>query len=108
MVEYESKLWRTTQLGLLAGIPPLATPLGALLFDIGCGNSFKDWYFPEGGQEGGRKLQGNKALDASHAREAAQKRAAELQEFLDGPPRGNAEIDARARHDAERILRELL
>ena len=35
MVEYESPLWRTTQLGLLSGIPPLATPLGGLLQMIG-------------------------------------------------------------------------
>jgi hypothetical protein len=107
MVDYETNLWRTTQVGLLAGIPPLATPLGALLFEVGCGDSFKDWYFPEGGQEGGRKLQGNKAAGADEAREMARKRAAELRLFLSAPTRGDPTTDARARHDAARILEAL-
>ena len=107
MVEYEKELWRTTQTGLLAGIPPLATPLGALLFEVGCGDSFKDWYFPEGGQEGGRKLQGNKAYTDEQALDMAAKRAAELEAFLAGPSRGTAEMAARAREDAMRILAEL-
>jgi hypothetical protein len=62
MIEYEKPMWRSTFSGLLAGVPPGETPLGRLLSEVGCGSSFKDWYFPEGGQEGGRKLQGNKAL----------------------------------------------
>jgi hypothetical protein len=106
-VEYENPLWRETQKGLLAGIPPLATPLGGLLFDGGSGDSFKDWYFPEGGQEGGRKLQGNKAYTDEQAAEMATKRAAELEAFLAGPIRGSAEMDARAREDATRILAAL-
>ena len=106
-VEYEKAPWRSTQNGLLAGIPPLATPLGALLFDAGSGDSFKDWYFPEGGQEGGRKLQGNKAYTDEQAAEMAAKRAAELEAFLAGPSRGSPEMDARAREDATRILAAL-
>jgi hypothetical protein len=107
MVEYDKDLWRTTQSGLLAGIPPLATPLGALLFAVGCGDSFKDWYFPEGGQEGGPKLQGNKALTTDQALETARKRATELRSFLAAPPRGDPATDARARADATGILAEL-
>ena len=85
----------------------LATPLGALLFDVGRGDSFKDWYFPEGGQEGGRKLQGNRAYTVEQAGEMAAKRAAELEAFLAGPSRGSPEMDARAREDATRILAAL-
>jgi hypothetical protein len=107
MVEYEKALWHTTQRGLLAGIPPLATPLGSLLFDLGTGDSFKDWYFPEGGQEGGRKLQGNKAHSPEQAAEMRGKRARQLRDFLASPVRGDPEIDERARRDAERVLREL-
>lgn len=106
-VEYEQSLWQDTQGGLLAGIPPLATPLGALLFDAGSGDSFKDWYFPEGGQEGGRKLQGNKAYTDEQASEMAARRATELQAFLAGPNRGSPEMNARAREDATRILAAL-
>jgi hypothetical protein len=37
-------------------VPPAATPLGLVLLAAGC-RWFKDWYFPEGGREGGTKLQ---------------------------------------------------
>jgi hypothetical protein len=107
MIEYEKPMWRSTQLGLLAGIPPLATPLGGLLYAAGSGDSFKDWYFPEGGQEGGRKLQGNKAYTPEQAREMAEQRVAELRAYLASPPRGDAAIEARARRGAEQILGKL-
>jgi len=64
-IEYENPVWQSTFRDLLAGTPPADTPLGKLLASLGCGASYKDWYFPEGGQEGGRKLQGNKALTAA-------------------------------------------
>ena len=107
MAEYEKPDWHTTQRGLLAGIPPLATPLGALLFDVGVGDSFKDWYFPEGGMEGNRKLQGNRAYTADQRVEMRERRAAELRGFLAGPRHAPEEIDGRARQDAARILEAL-
>ena len=107
MVEYEKSMWIETQLGLLAGIPPLATRMGAMLYDIGCGDSFKDWYFPEGGQEGGRKLQGNRAYTDQQSLEMARQRAGELEHYLAAPSRGDAAFDARARATAVRILAEL-
>ncbi|HEY8741224.1 MAG TPA: DUF1122 family protein [Candidatus Dormibacteraeota bacterium] len=107
MAEYEKPDWHTTQVGLLAGIPPLATPLGALLFDVGCGDSFKDWYFPEGGMEGNRKLQGNKAYTQEQRREMREKRTDELQRFLASPQHAHPEIDRRARLNAETILATL-
>ncbi len=106
MIEYEKTMWKETQLGLLAGIPPLATPMGALLHRAGCGDSFKDWYFPEGGQEGGRKLQGNKAFDDRQAVEMAGRRSKELERFLAGAPSG-LPIDARARETAGDVLAEI-
>ncbi|MEA2683310.1 MAG: hypothetical protein QOK05_1638 [Chloroflexota bacterium] len=107
MAEYEKLDWQTTQRGLLAGIPPIATPLGALLFDLGTGDSFKDWYFPEGGMEGNRKLQGNKAYTPEQRVEMRTKRVLELKKFLDGPAHGSAEIDRRAREDARIVLEKL-
>ena len=107
MIEYEKPLWRVTQLGLLAGIPPIATPMGELLHELGAGSSFKDWYFPEGGQEGGRKLQGNRALSGEHAKQNAAARLAEVRAFLDGPARGEEPIAARARKAAGRLVEKL-
>lgn len=54
-----------TRKGLMFNIPPVITRLGFLLFSCGC-TWFKDWYFPEGGFEGGQKLQAEKALSSTH------------------------------------------
>ncbi|MFQ5880512.1 MAG: DUF1122 family protein [Dehalococcoidia bacterium] len=62
MVEYDTTRWRQTERALVAGVAPEDTELGRLLADAGCGASYKDWYFSEGGAEGPRKLQGRKAL----------------------------------------------
>ena len=107
MAEYEKLDWHTTQRGLLAGIPPIATPLGALLFALGTGDSFKDWYFPEGGMEGSRKLQGNRAYSAEQRVEMHRKRADELRRFLAAPVQGPPDIDRRARETAGLLLDRL-
>jgi hypothetical protein len=107
MAEYEKLDWHTTQRGLLAGIPAPATPMGALFFDLGVGDSFKDWYFPEGGMEGNRKLQGNRAYSAEQRTQMHARRAQELRAFLSGPRHAPEAIDARAREDAARVLAAL-
>ena len=56
MVEYESPEQQATARSLASGIPPVATPLGYMLFSIGCGVGFRDWYITEGVSEGPRKL----------------------------------------------------
>jgi hypothetical protein len=82
MVEYESDGWEETRLSIACGIPPVATPLGSMLFRVGCGVAFKDWHFAEGGSEGPRKLQGYKALNEEHRRTRAGEMAAGLHTFL--------------------------
>jgi len=44
---------------------------------------FKDWYFPEGGLEGGQKLQANKPMDERHNCERIDATVKELTDFLD-------------------------
>ena len=58
MVEYESGGWDETRLSIGCGIPPVVTPLGGMLFRAGCGVSFKDWHFAEGGQRGPQEASG--------------------------------------------------
>jgi hypothetical protein len=82
MVEYESPHRRETFDGLLHGVPPVATPLGLMLFLAGTGDSFKDWYYAEGGMEGPRKLQGNRALNAADRRHKWEALRRELQTYL--------------------------
>lgn len=56
MVEYDSLEQQAAARSLALGSPPILTPLGYMLFLVGCGTSFKDWHFAEGGSEGPRKL----------------------------------------------------
>jgi hypothetical protein len=102
-VYYEHPALATTPLLLGAGVPPQVTELGWLLWQAGA-RWFKDWYFPEGWAEGGRKLQGTLPPDARQgARQEAIARKA-LQAFLARTdlPDGPEWVDARAR--AERMI----
>lgn len=105
MIEYDSPGQRETARSLEVGIPPAATPLGYLLYSIGCGAGFRNWYFAEGGSEGPRKLQGYKPLNEVNAREKARELARELLEFLNRPfnPR-HADVEEPARQRATEIL----
>lgn len=58
-VEYEND--RETAKALELDVPAPASRMGYLLFQNGV-TWYKDWYFPEGFMEGGRKLQGKKAF----------------------------------------------
>ena len=78
MVAYESD---ETEAGLRRRVPPSATPLGLALLKVGC-RWFKDWYYPEGGREGGTKLQGTLPLDDERREAAERELAAELRAFL--------------------------
>ena len=105
MVEYESPSQRATERILGLGYPPAASPLGSLLLAAGC-LSFRDWYIPEGGREGPRKLQGFKPLDEGQAKARALAKA--LQELLKQPPKGeHGQWGQMARQGAARALRAL-
>jgi hypothetical protein len=89
MVGYEAD---DTQRALRRRVPPAATPLGLALLRAGC-RWFKDWYFPEGGREGGTKLQGTLPLDERRRNQAEAELAAELRAFLDRSDGEEADID---------------
>jgi len=82
MIEYESEYRRLTARSLLVGVPPDATPIGRLLYISGCGYSIKNWYIPEGGKEGLRKLQGFKPLDRKHQISSAKKQIDILNNYI--------------------------
>lgn len=98
----EGELARGTRAGLTAGVPLLTTPIGFLLYRADCWLGLRDWLFPEGGREGPRKLQGNKALNAEHARQRASEIVPVLENFLEQPARDD--IERRAQQRAEIIL----
>ncbi|HEX2025162.1 MAG TPA: DUF1122 family protein [Actinomycetota bacterium] len=78
MVAYERD---ETERALRRKAPPPATPLGLAMLRAGV-RWFKDWYYPEGGREGGTKLQGTLPLDDERRRESERRLILELEAFL--------------------------
>lgn len=106
MVEYDSPVEQDTARALSLGIPPAATSLGYMMFLVGCGAGFKDWYFAESGNEGPRKLQGYKALNREQAQLKAREMARELEAFLSRPASSaESELERAARQTAREIIR---
>jgi hypothetical protein len=83
MVEYDSPFHEATARMLTLGYPPVTTPLGYRLFQAGV-RSYRDWYIPEGGREGPRKLQGFKPLNDEISREKTAALLAEVNAVLAG------------------------
>ncbi len=107
MVEYESPAQKESERILGLDYPPVTSPLGYLLFRVGC-RSFRDWYISEGGREGPRKLQGFKPLNEALAEERTQALRRQVEECLAGaesPQHG--ERGRAARRLARAVLEEL-
>ena len=105
MVEYDSPEQQDTARSLAMSIPPIATPLGCMLFLAGCGAGFKNWHFAEGGSEGPRKLQGYKALNSRHAQPKTGEAIQELIAFLGKLPSvAGSELERAAQNRALAIL----
>lgn len=104
MVEYDSPSQQETARALTSGVPPAATETGYRMFEAGC-RSFRDWYIPEGGREGPRKLQGFKPYNEEIAREKTDALREELEAFVSksGEVYGE-EIAARAVERAKQAL----
>ena len=93
MVAYEGD---ETERALRRTVPPAATELGLVMLRAGC-RWFKDWYYPEGGREGGTKLQGTLPLDDQRKRASEERLRAELEECL-ASGRGTEADHERARN----------
>ena len=107
MVEYDSPTHRATARILTLGYPQVCSPIGYLMFGIGC-RSYRDWYISEGGREGPRKMQGFMPLNEEIRREKEGKLREELRAFLSRPDGDSREEWAEvARRNAQAVL-ELL
>ena len=107
MVEYDSPSQRATERVLTLGYPQATSPLGYLMFRVGC-RSYRDWYISEGGREGPRKLQGFKPWTEEIAREKEERLRQELAEFLARTETGlRDEWGEPARRTARKILEAL-
>lgn len=81
MMEYDSAHRSMTRRALAARVPPVATPLGGMMFAAGC-IAFTDWYISEGGREGPRKLQGFVAVNEQHVQQRSREMLLELEAFM--------------------------
>lgn len=102
---------RETCCGLTRGFPPAITRQGYKLFRLGF-TWFKDWYFSEGGHEGGQKLQGERPLDEVARRKHMQRIKAEVKAFLERSEDWQLKGDAsgyllRAKERAREVLIEI-
>jgi len=110
-IEYLSD--RETSYGLMHGFPPPITRLGYELFRLGF-TWFKDWYFPEGGSEGGQKLQGEKPLNEEARKRHLRNIGSEVLFFMKIEAVTGESINEeykryllRARDRAERLLKQV-
>jgi len=101
MMEYESAHRRLTSRALAQGVPPVATPLGGMMFAAGCGVALRDWYTPAGGREGPRKLQGHRAVDVEHERRRYPTTLQALERFLEASAELDWDLQVRCRPLAE-------
>ena len=104
MVEYDSPAQQPSERALTRGYPAAASPIGYLMFQVGC-RSYRDWYIPEGGREGPRKLQGFKPWNAEIAREKTAALRTRLRDFLAmGIDTSEGEAGERAIATTRRVL----
>lgn len=106
MVSYEGeqKIHTETIRSLNIGIPPVATPLGLLIF-LGGFQYIKDWYLAEGGHEGPRKLWGEKAPDEFWAQTFYQRTAQQIVQFLERKPNpAYIELEEQAKKRSKEVL----
>lgn len=96
---------KETRTGLEHEIPPPATPIGFLLWKIGC-TWFKDWYIAEGFAEGEVKLQGNIAPDPESRKRQKQSIYNDLEKFRDQGTDQSNSVMQKALSRAEQILNE--
>jgi len=77
-----SRVHKETKQALDRGYPPVATPLGYLLFLAGCGIGLKDSHSTEYGSGESAKLQGFKALNSEERKRKGLSLIRELHQFI--------------------------
>lgn len=104
IIEYESPIHSITELALSAGVPPVATPLGGMLFAAGCGSAFRDRARAGGGRAGRRRLQGFCSSGTDNDGERANAMLIELEEFIHRSKELDWPVQAQTRPIAEATI----
>jgi len=102
---------RETAYGLALGYPPVTTRQGYRLFNHGF-TWFKDYYYSEGGHEGGQKLEGEKPLDKVAREKHMKNIKSDIDRFLEASSGWNAEGEEheyllRARKRAMKVIDQI-
>jgi hypothetical protein len=100
----DNPLSRMTFAAIQKNIPIVATPIGFLLFRTGFTIPFRDWYIPEGGHEGPRKLQFEKPLTDERERVVGQQIIDQLTVFIEQFPEAkDVELVRRCKDNAREV-----
>ncbi|MFW6196109.1 MAG: DUF1122 family protein [Thermoplasmatota archaeon] len=102
-VEYSED--KETRFGLVRDYPEVVTRLGYKLYKHDF-TWFKDWYYPEGFNEGGEKLQAEKPIDKKHEQNHNERIKEEINRFFEGDFEENDNY-RRAKNRAQDILANL-
>lgn len=102
-VEYSED--EETRFGLVRGYPEVITRLGYELYKHDY-TWFKDWYYPEGFNEGGEKLQAEKPIDKEHEQNHHKRIREEVKNFLEDDFEKNDHYN-RAERRAKNILEDI-
>ena len=107
IVEYESPIGVMTAVALAAGVPPVATPLGGMLFAAGCGSVFRDWATAAGGRAGRRRVQGFRAADSAREHALGLAMLGALEGFMARSKELDWQLQAETRAIAEATITSL-
>ncbi|MFW5898360.1 MAG: DUF1122 family protein [Candidatus Saliniplasma sp.] len=88
------------------GIPEPLTRLGHLLFQNGY-TWFKDWYFAEGFNEGGQKLQGEKPIDGKNRQRHFREIVKDVKRFLSNRSEEMDKVEENAVERARELIAEV-
>ena len=106
LLEYDSAARRTTARALAAGVPPVATPLGGMLFAAGCGAVVRN-RATGGGLAGPRRLVGVRPVDRRHREQRGREMLDELEAFMRRAPELDWMIQSQTRPIAEATIAAL-
>lgn len=104
IVEYESVALEMTAWALAAAVPPVATPLGGMMFVAGCGAAFRDRGASAGGRAGRRRLQGFRAPDEISEHRRGVEMLADLEAFMARSKELDWQVQSQTRPIAEATI----
>ena len=107
VVEYDSPALVMTAQALAAGVPPVATPLGGMLFAAGCASPVRDCGTAAGGRAGRRRLEGIRASNEVTEHRSGVEMLEQLETFMARAKELDWQVQSQTRPIAEATITAL-